>query len=340
MPDAVAAFLFLGVIAYCLFGGADFGAGFWDLTAGGAERGRRPRHLIDTTVGPVWEANHTWLVYCLVFLWSGFPVAFTAITTTLYIPLGIAVLGIVLRGAGFAFRKVSLRTPEQRLYGVVFAASSVLTPYCFGSIAGGIASGRVPTAGNGDAVTSWLNPTSVLGGVLAVLVCAYLAATYLYVAARQQRDDGLQRHFRGRALLAALVTGAVSIAGVFVLRHDSPHLFRRLSDGALPLVLLAALCGVATMVMVWRERTRFLRGIAASAVALVVLGWGVAQFPYLLGTHLEIGAAAAPQATLAVTIGVAVVAGLLIFPSIALLFRLANRGSLRPGEREPAGPGA
>ncbi|MDX2706892.1 cytochrome d ubiquinol oxidase subunit II [Streptomyces sp. PA03-6a] len=338
MPEAVAAFLFLGVIAYCLFGGADFGAGFWDLTAGGAERGRRPRHLIDTSVGPVWEANHTWLVYCLVFLWSGFPAAFTAITTTLYVPLGIAVLGIVLRGAGFAFRKASLRTPEQRVYGVAFAASSVLTPYCFGSIAGGIASGRVPSAGNGNAVTSWLNPTSVLGGVLAVLVCAYLAATYLYVAARQQRDHTLQRHFRSRALCAAVLTGAVSIAGVFVLQQDSPHLFRRLSHGALPLVLLAALCGVATTVMVWRQRTRFLRGLAAAAVALVVLGWGVAQYPYLLGTHLEIGEAAAPQATLAVTIGVAVVAGLLIFPSIALLFRLANRGSLRPGDQEPAEP--
>ncbi|WP_431953261.1 cytochrome d ubiquinol oxidase subunit II [Actinacidiphila sp. bgisy167] len=336
MPQAVAAFLFLGVIAYCLFGGADFGAGFWDLTAGGAERGKRPRHLIDTSLGPVWEANHTWLVYCLVFLWTGFPSAFTAITTTLYIPLGIAVLGIVLRGAGFAFRKASLRTPEQRLYGVAFAASSVLTPYCFGSIAGGIASGRVPAAGNGDPVTSWLNPTSVLGGVLAVLVCAYLAATYLYVAAHQQHDHALRRHFRTRALLAAAVTGVVSIAGIFVLRADSPRLFGELSHRALPLVVLAAVCGVASMVLLRSERTGFLRGLAAAAVALVVLGWGVAQYPYLLGTHVEIGEAAAPDATLAVTLGVAVVAGLLIFPSIGLLFRLANRGRLRPPESAPA----
>ncbi|MDX3094868.1 cytochrome d ubiquinol oxidase subunit II [Streptomyces sp. ME01-24h] len=336
MPETVAAFLFLGVIAYSLFGGADFGAGFWDLTAGGAEGGRRPRHLIDTSLSPVWEANHTWLIYCLVFLWSGFPAAFTAITTTLYIPLGIAVLGIVLRGAGFAFRKASLRTPEQRLYGVAFAASSVLTPYCFGSIAGGIASGRVPAAGNGAPLTSWLNPTSVLGGVLAVLVCAYLAAAYLYVAARQQGDHALRRHFRTRALLASAVTGAVSIAGIFVLRADAPHLFGELSHRALPLVLLAAACGVASTVLLWRDRTRLLRALAAAAVALVVLGWGVAQYPYLLGTHVEIGAAAAPRATLAVTLGVAVVAGLLIFPSIALLFRLANRGSLRPPEPEAA----
>ncbi|MFJ5217934.1 cytochrome d ubiquinol oxidase subunit II [Streptomyces sp. NPDC088354] len=336
MPELVAVFLFIGVIAYAVLGGADFGAGFWDLTAGGAERGRRPRHLIDTSLGPVWEANHTWLVYCLVFLWSGFPTAFTAITTTLYVPLGLAALGIVLRGAGFAFRKASLRTPEQRVYGAAFALSSLLAPYCFGSIAGGIASGRVPAGGNGDAITSWLNPTSVLGGVLAVLVCAYLAAVYLHVAAERQHEPGLARYFRDRALLAGLLTGAVSIAGIFVLRHDAPRLFHQLSHRALPLVLVAALCGVAGMVMLRGTRTSGLRATAAAAVALIVLGWGVAQYPYLLGTHVEIPEAAAPNATLWVTVGVAIVAGLLILPSLVLLFRLAGRGRLIPADHASA----
>lgn len=338
MPELVAVFLFVGVIAYALLGGADFGAGFWDLTAGGPDRGRGPRHLIDTSLGPVWEANHTWLIYCLVFLWSGFPTAFTAITTTLYIPLGIAALGIVLRGAGFAFRKASLRTPEQRVFGAAFAASSLLTPYCFGSIAGGIASGRVPSAGNGDPVTSWLNPTSVLGGVLAVLVCAYLAATYLNAAATLQRDDALAKHFRSRALAAALITGAVSIAGIFVLQHDAPGLFDHLGRRALPLVLLAALCGIASMIIMRGRRTAWLRTLAAAAVALVVLGWGVAQYPYLLGTHLKISEAAAPNSTLTVTVGVAIVAGLLILPSLVLLYRLAGHGRLLPSaESGPSG---
>ncbi|MFJ8492913.1 cytochrome d ubiquinol oxidase subunit II [Streptomyces sp. NPDC094038] len=334
IADLVAVFLFVGVVAYSLLGGADFGAGFWDLTAGGADRGRGPRHLIDTSLGPVWEANHTWLVYCLVFLWSGFPTAFTAITTTLYLPLGIAALGIVLRGAGFAFRKATPRIGEQRVYGAAFAASSVLTPYCFGSIAGGIASGRVPTGGDGDAVGGWLNPTAALGGVLAVLVCAYLAAVYLNVAARQQDSPALERYFRDRALVASVLTGVVSVVGIFVLRQDAPRLFHQLSHRALALVVLAALCGLATVLLLLRDRRTGLRVLATGAVALVVLGWGVAQYPYLLGTHLRIADASAPAATLKVTIGVAVVAGLLIFPSLALLYLLAGRGRLRPAPQE------
>src|ERR1700682_635108 len=117
MSDAVAVVLFAGVVVYAVFGGADFGAGFWDLTAGGAERGRQPRDLIDRSIGPVWEANHVWLIFCLVVLWTAFPRAFAAIMTTLYVPLGLAALGIVLRGSGFAFRKVSVYTAEQRVLG-------------------------------------------------------------------------------------------------------------------------------------------------------------------------------------------------------------------------------
>ncbi|POX48327.1 cytochrome D ubiquinol oxidase subunit II [Streptomyces sp. Ru72] len=339
MPDVVVSFLFIGVIAYSLLAGADFGAGFWDLTAGGAERGKEPRHLIDISLGPVWEANHTWLVYCLVFLWTSFPTAFAAITTTLYLPLGVAALGIVLRGAGFAFRKASLRTPERRVYGVAFAVSSLLTPFCFGAIAGGIASGRVPAAGGGDAITSWLNPTSVLGGVLAVLTCAYLAAVYLYATAARLNATAarlnataLVHYYRARAFAAAVGTGIVSIAGIFVLRADSPRLFGELSGRALPLVVIAALCGLATMALLRRKVMRNLRVLAGGAVALVVLGWGVAQYPYLLGTHVTIDEAAAPSSSLNVVVGVAVVAGLVIVPSLILLFRLAVRGRLEPEE--------
>ena len=149
MTTAVAVELFVGVVfygvvVYAVFGGADFGAGFWDLTAGGLQRGRRPRELIDRSLGPVWEANHVWLIYCLVVLWTAFPRAFAAIMSTLYVPLGLAALGIVLRGSGFAFRKITIGTVQQRATGAAFAASSVITPYFFGTVAGGIASGRVP----------------------------------------------------------------------------------------------------------------------------------------------------------------------------------------------------
>ncbi|GHF02286.1 hypothetical protein E5082_11205 [Streptomyces griseoluteus] len=333
MAELVAAFLFIGVVAYAVLGGADFGAGFWDLIAGGAKRGREPRHLIDVSLAPVWEANHTWLIYCLVVLWTAFPPAFAAITTTLYIPLILALLGIVLRGAGFAFRKATVRTEEQRLYGAAFALSSVLTPYCFGAIAGGLASGRVPTAGNGDAISSWVNPSSILGGILAVLACSYLAATYLTVEALHRDDQKLYRYFRDRAMAAGAVTGAVSIAGIFVLQADSPRLFDRLSGPALPLVVLAAVGGLVGLALLWARRTVGTRVAAAGAVALVIVGWGVAQTPYLLGTHLSITEAAAPNATLAVVVGVAVVAGLLIVPSLVLLFRLTSRGEVGVGDR-------
>jgi cytochrome d ubiquinol oxidase subunit II len=337
MNTAVAAIMFAGVVAYAIFGGADFGAGFWDLTAGGAERGRDPRHLIDVAIGPVWEANHTWLIYCLVFLWTGFPSAFSAITTTLYVPLGLAALGIVVRGSGFAFRKVSLRTPEQRLFGAAFAVSSVVTPYCFGAIAGAIASGRVPSSGNGNAVGSWNNPTSVLGGILAVLVCAYLAAVYLTAAARAADDGILYGHYRGRALLAAAATGAVTLAGVFVLHDDAPRLFRRLSHRGLPLMVLAGLCGVAGVALLLARSSRVLRATAATAVAAVVCGWGVAQYPYLLGTHLSISQAAAPGTTMWVLIAVACAALALILPSLVLLFALYERGRLVGAAPAPGG---
>src|SRR4051812_4944997 len=164
MDVVVAVILLVALMAYAVFGGADFGAGFWDLTAGGARRGRPPRALIDHALGPVWEANHTWLIYCLVVLWTAFPSSFAAIMTTLYIPLGLAALGIVLRGSGFAFRKAVVRTEQQRVNGVAFALSSVLTPFFFGAVVGALASGRVPAAGHGDSIRSWVNPSSLVTG--------------------------------------------------------------------------------------------------------------------------------------------------------------------------------
>ena len=147
MSTLVAAALFVGVTAYALFGGADFGAGFWDLVAGGTERGDRPRRVIDEAIGPVWEANHVWLIYVFVVLWTCFPEAYASITLTMFVPLTLAAFGIVLRGSGFAFRKAVFRTRDRRNFGAAFALSSVLVPYCFGAIAGGIATGRVPAGG-------------------------------------------------------------------------------------------------------------------------------------------------------------------------------------------------
>jgi cytochrome bd ubiquinol oxidase subunit II len=328
VSNAVAVVLFTCIVLYAVFGGADFGAGFWDLTAGSASGGRRVRGLIDQSLGPVWEANHVWLVFILVILWTGFPSAFAAVMSTLYVPLGLAALGIVLRGSGFAFRKVSVTTESQRLGGVAFAASSVITPFFLGTVAGGVASGRVPDGGNGDATTSWVNPTAFLGGALAVVTCAFLAAVFLAAEARARHVAELERWFRVRAIGAAAVAGALAVAGIFVLHADAHHLFERLLGPGLPLVITSAVAGAAALFLLDRVPPRPLRVLAVVAVAAVVAGWGVAQYPYLLGTHLRIAAGAAPDATLwsvVVIFGAAVV---LVVPSLVLLYRLQQRGVL------------
>ena len=177
LADLVAAILFVGVIAYAIFGGADFGSGAWDLTAGDTDEGGDARRLIDAAIGPVWEANHVWLVFVLVFLWTGFPSAFATIMQELAVPFWLVGLGIVLRGSGFAFRRYAPDFRWARLAGIVFASSSVLTPFFMGTIAGAVASGRV---GDGvDDGIEWLSPTSLLGGMLAVATCAFLAGVFL-----------------------------------------------------------------------------------------------------------------------------------------------------------------
>jgi cytochrome d ubiquinol oxidase subunit II len=328
MSTFAAVVLFAGVVAYAVFGGADYGAGFWDLTAGGERRGRRPRHLIDASLAPVWEANHVWLIFCLVMLWTGFPGAFAAIMTTLYIPLGLAALGIVGRGSGFAFRKVFVRTDQQRVVGAAFALSSVVTPFFLGTVAGGIASGRVPTMGHGNSLGSWLNPTSLLGGTLAVLTCAFTAAVFLTAEARQRDDADLDVYFRRRAQVTAVVTGVVALAGIAILRADAPRLFGGLLSRGLVFVVISGLCGLGALVLIRRAAPRLVQALAVSAVGAVVIGWGVAQYPYLLGTHLSIQRAAAPIATLWALTAVAAAAVIVVVPSLALLFSLEQRGRL------------
>jgi cytochrome bd ubiquinol oxidase subunit II len=328
VSNLAAGILLTGIVLYAVFGGADFGAGFWDLTAGGAATGRRPRGLIDRVVGPVWEANHVWLIFCLVVMWTSFPSAFAAIMTTLYVPLGLAALGIVLRGSGFAFRKVSIRTPQQRVNGAAFAASSVITPFFLGTVAGGIASGRVPVTGHGDPWESWVNPTSLLGGALAVFVCAYLAAVFLMAEARARQASDLESYFRTRAWIAAVVTGALTLAGLFILRADAHRLYGRLLGPGLPFVLASVATGSTALLLLRRASPAVLRVLAFLAVAAVLVGWGVAQYPFLLGTHTRIAAAASPRPTLVSVVVVFAIAGVLCGPSLILLYVLQQRGAL------------
>ena len=332
MSDAVAVVLLLAVVAYAVFGGADFGAGFWDLTSGGPERGARPRGLIERAIGPVWEANHVWLIFIFVVLWTSFPEAYASITLTLFVPLTIAALGIVLRGASFAFRKAVVTLRYRRVFGAAFASSSVLVPYCMGAIAGGIASGRVPAGGKaGDPVDSWINPTSILCGVLGLTVAAYLSAVFLVWDARRLGDTGLVTHFRLRAVIAAVVIGFVGLASVFVLRSDADYLVDGLSSKALPLVIVSVVAGVGALVLLVRDAARGARVLAVAAVASLIFAWGVAQWPYLLPESLTVSAAAAPTGTLKAVVAAVVLAVVVVLPALALLFFLDQR-SLLPEE--------
>jgi cytochrome d ubiquinol oxidase subunit II len=336
--DAVAAVLWVGVTLYAVFGGADFGAGFWALLAGRGERGREARSLITWAIGPVWEANHVWLIFVLVVLWTGFSEAFGSIMSTLFIPLSLAAFGIVLRGSGFAFQNLAPRIGGRRASEYAFGLSSVLTPFFMGTVVGAVAGGRVPV-GNaaGDAVTSWLNPLSLLIGVLFVASGAYLSAVFLIHDARRFGDFALERYFAVRAFAAAIAAGAGALAGVFALHDDAHYIYNRLTHQALPLMILSAVCGIGAFVLLARSARRGTRVLAVGAVVGVVWGWGVGQFPYLLPTKLTISAGAAPSETLTAVLIVFGVAVALVIPAIALLYTLTQRSMLLEEETEGHG---
>jgi cytochrome d ubiquinol oxidase subunit II len=341
--DAAAAILWVGVTFYALFGGADFGGGFWDLIAGDAEQGERPRALVQRSLTPVWEANHVWLIFILVILWTAFPSAFSAIFTTLYVPIALAAVGIVLRGAGFAFRKSIEGLAARRAAGATFALSSVLTPFFMGTVVGAIASGNVPAAGNGDAFSSWLEPLPLLTGAMFVATGAYLSAVFLVGDARRAGEGELERYFVLRALAAAGVAGVAAAAGLLELHAEARYVFDRLVAEGLPLVIASALCGLTLLALLLRgpmgrnvapDSTNrpvghaFLRPLAAGAVVSVIWGWGVAQFPYLLPTSLRIDQAAAPDPTLSIVFIVFAAAAVLVLPSLGLLYTLSQRDLL------------
>ena len=325
LADVAAVILWLGVTFYALFGGADFGGGFWDLVAGGAERGERPRATIQRSLTPVWEANHVWLIFILVVLWTAFPSAFYAVMTTLYVPITVAAFGIILRGSGFAFRKSIEGLSGRRAAGATFAISSLLTPFFMGTVVGAVAAGNVPADGNGDAFSSWLQPLPLLVGALFVVGGAYLAAVFLIGDAHRAGEPEMERYFEHRALGAAVVAGALAVVGIFVLNSEAGYVHDRLLHEGLPLVILSLLCGAAAIAVLLRGGRRPLRPLAGGAFVAVIWGWGVAQFPYLLPTSLRIDQAAAPDATLTVVLIVFGIAAVLVLPSLGLLYTLAQK---------------
>jgi cytochrome d ubiquinol oxidase subunit II len=310
-----------------LFDGADFGAGIWDLLAGRHERGRRRRDLIEHVIGPVWEANHVWLVFAIVIAWTAFPRASAA--GTLIIPLTLAAVGIIFRGSAFVFRKSVPPGRSQQAFGVLFAASSLLTPFFFGTVAGALASGRIPYGGYGDLITSWTNPTSLFAGVIAVFICAYLAAVYLTGDARRSGQEDLAEDFRRRALLTGAATGALAVGGLAAIARDAQELLIGLTGVALPFAIASVLAGMGSVALLLLRRYTLVRVTAAGAVTLLLVAWAAAQYPYVLEPGVTLEDAAASEAVLVAVLVSLAVGALLLVPSLVWLYVVFQREERR-----------
>jgi cytochrome d ubiquinol oxidase subunit II len=325
----------VGLTLYVVLGGADFGAGLWQLTTlvmgRGSPRTREHAQAIREhahhSMGPVWEANHVWLIFVLTVTWTAYPVAFGAIASTLAVPLLIAGVGIVFRGAAYALRSGADSPREQALIDTIFSVSSVLTPFALGTMIGAIVLGRVPV-GNAaaDVWTVWTAPLSLLLGALVVLLCSYMAAVYLAADAAREGEGDMAEAFRLRALIVAVLAGGLSIALLPVLHADAHRISHRLIDGpGLIGVGVSVIGGLGTLGLVLTRRFEAARASAAIAVAGLIAGWALAQDPILL-PHLTLAQAASPTQTLVVLLA-AIAAGIVIlFPSLGLLFGLQLRG--------------
>jgi cytochrome d ubiquinol oxidase subunit II len=331
----------VGLAAYTVLAGADFGAGYWQLTRGTDERAKAIRAHAHHVIGPVWEANHVWLIFILVVCWTAYPRAFGVITTTLAAPLFIAGIGVVLRGTLYALHAATERAQEERRIELGFAASSILTPFALGTVVGGIVSGRVPADGSGVMTTSWVNGTSVAIGALAVAVSAYLAAVYIAADAVGSGERDVADAFRARALAMAPIAGAAALVGLIVLRGDARAIFDDLTSGAgLAMVLMSALAGLSTIALVTRRRYSLARVTAAGAVVAVIAGWGIAQQPQFL-PGLTIEQAASGHSSLVAVLVALAIGALLLVPSLGFLFSLVLRGRFDVGvERRVAPAGA
>ena len=331
LADVPLILLLVGLAAYAVLGGADFGAGFWQLWGGAGDRDKAIRDHAHHAMGPVWETNHVWLIFVLVTCWTAYPTAFGSIASTLSVPLFIGGIGIIMRGTAYALRSGAETAREERRIEFLFAGSSILTPFALGAVIGGIASGRVPVGNaKGDLVTSWLNETSIFIGVLAVATAAYLAAVYLAADAVRIGRPDLERAFRTRALVMGVVAGALALGGLAIVHDDARMIWDGLTGGAgLGAVIVSGVAGLATMLLVLRSRYELARVTAAFAVAAIIAGWALAQRPDILpGLSVE-DAAASHSALVSVIVGVALGAVFLL-PSLALLFSLFLRGRFDP----------
>ena len=320
---AILIILWLSLIAYAVLGGADFGGGIWDFFAFGKEA-ERQRRLIGQALGPVWEANHVWLIFLIVGLFTAFPSAFSILSTALFVPFTLAVIGIVLRGAAFIFRANS-EAVTSKVWGRVFSTASTITPFFFGTAAAAVASGQVHVQGGRvqtDLLAGWTTPFALTIGALALSLCAVLAAVNLIIEAQHNNDAELVEVFRRRAMIAGAITLVLDTAAFILSPFQAPLLWHGLLDHALPLAIATALIGLGAATSLFLRRYRLARVLAFTTTALIFASWGLSQFPYLVPVAVTINTAASPPSTLlALLIGTSIGMALLL-PSLWFLFHV------------------
>jgi cytochrome d ubiquinol oxidase subunit II len=336
LDAAAAAIVLVALCGYTIFGRADFGGGVWTCLATGP-RANLQRRALFRAMGPVWETNHIWLILAVVALFTAFPSAFAALFTALFVPLTVALVGITFRGAAFAFHHYGEDSPVQLpATELVFAVTSLLTPFALGICVGAVAAGRVVVAPDGSVSSTgatWLAPFPLLCGLIAVVMCALLTAAYMTV----RTTAGLRTAFRNRAIAAALALGVFTTAALPVGRMTDAYVATQLlGTAALGFTSLAVLLGVLTLLVLWRRRYRWAPPAAAATCCAVLLAWGAAQYPFLIPPTMRIADAAAPHNTL-VALLVAMLAGLLLLgPALFLLLRVLAQGRVDVEETEHA----
>jgi cytochrome d ubiquinol oxidase subunit II len=332
IEDRLGAVILASLVLYALSGGADYGGGMWDLLASGP-RAARQRAAIEHAIGPIWEANHVWLILIIVVLFSAFPPAFAATMTALHIPMTAILIGIVLRGSAFVFRRYDVREDTvHKRWSVLFGAASFFTPFLLGLCLGGLASGDIRVADG--RVTSgffagWTALFAVSCGLFALGLFAFLAATYLTVDT--EGEPNLQDDFRTRALVAALLLAPVAALTFALARHGAPTLFERLTSWWAPwLVGVTSGCAVGALVGLWYRRFRWARIAAIVQVACILVGWGLAQYPYLVIPDLTVTSAATVPSTLEALQWALAVGAVVLFPAFGYLFYVFKRRDTKP----------
>ncbi len=317
--------LWAALVLYAVLGGADFGAGVWEgLTW--MRGSKKERGLLYAAIAPVWEANHVWLIFAIVVLFTAFPTAFEAVSRALWVPFLLAMGGIVCRGMGFTYRYYGPGAAgAQRTWSSLFAFASIATPLFFGAAAGAVASGTLAVGPDGSfagTASDWISPLSVYTAVLAVGACAYLAAVYL---ARETATEGsaeLAETWRARGIGAGLVMGGAATLGLAVVALNAPALWQGFEERAWPLAALSAAAGLVSLAALWQRHHGISVVSAAAAVATIVAGWGLAQYPHLVPPSIDVETARAPDGVLHAAAWV-IVAGLVVLvPSFVLLLRL------------------